>query len=436
MIDRLFVIWCLSLGMVQAAEKPGPQSPRLAALQASLERHDPDALGKFWAEIDEEHTPLAEPIPGQAHDQLLTFLIRADPSDESLTVRLGSDFPMRTANRSDPYQRLGDSNVWFTSYVLPKDAIIAYRLRVPQGLTRSTNSVVQFNIDGVQLEHFLDPLNPRKFPPGNAHVDAPLSYYLGPEAPSNPYLQPMPPSRSGTLQKSEVESAALGGKRTVSVYSPAGHQSSKLPLLLLFDAGTYLTDLSAQVMLDNMIDQHAIPPVVVVFVESGEHRNEDLSPNPAFQRFISADLMPWLNTHFLISRDRRLHVIGGLSLGGLAAAYTAFSHPELFANVLSQSGSYWWSDDYLRVPLPSPNAGWMVRQFAEAPPKPIRFYMSVGVWEGAGMLSNTRTLRSVLLGKGYEVTYREITAGHNGVNFQATFPGAIITLLGSKMRVH
>jgi enterochelin esterase-like enzyme len=78
----------------------------------------------------------------------------------------------------------------------------------------------------------------------------------------------------------------------------------------------------------------------------------------------------------------------------------------------------------------------MVRQFAEAPPKPIRFYMSVGVWEGAGMLSNTRTLRSVLLGKGYEVTYREITAGHNGVNFQATFPSAIITLLGSKVYVH
>jgi enterochelin esterase-like enzyme len=431
-IGRFFLFFCLNLGVVQAAENAPPPSPRLTALQASLQRHDPDALRNFWAEIDQEHTPMVEPILGDAHDQLVTFLIRADPSDESLTVRLGSDFPMRTANRSDPYQRLGDSNVWFTSYVLPKDAIIAYRLRVPQGLTRSPNSVVQFNFDGVQLEHFLDPLNPRKFPPGDAHVDAPLSYYLGPDAPQNPYLKPVQPSRAGTVQEFDVASAALKGKRKVSVYMPAGRKVSALPLLLLFDAGTYLTDLSTRVMLDNMIDQHVIPAVLVAFVESGEHRNEDLAPNPDYQKFIVTDLMPWLQAHFNISRDRRQHIVGGLSLGGLAAAYTAFSHPELFANVLSQSGSYWWSDDYLRVALPSPNAGWMVRQFAEAPRKQIRFYCSVGVWEGAGMLSNTRTLRSVLLGKGYELTYREITAGHSGANFQATFPGGMIALLGKR----
>jgi len=33
----------------------------------------------------------------------------------------------------------------------------------------------------------------------------------------------------------------------------------------------------------------------------------------------------------------------GSSPGGLAATYAAYRHPEMFGNVLSQSGSYWWT---------------------------------------------------------------------------------------------
>lgn len=84
----------------------------------------------------------------------------------------------------------------------------------------------------------------------------------------------------------------------------------------------------------------------------------------------------------------------------MAAAYTAFVHPEIFGNVFSQSGSFWWSPTYLQDVVPSPNAGWMVKRFAESPPKLLRFFMSVGLWEGAGMLSWNRILHSVLMGKG------------------------------------
>ena len=45
--------------------------------------------------------------------------------------------------------------------------------------------------------------------------------------------------------------------------------------------------------------------------------------------------------------DARRVVIGGASLGGLAATCAALNHSETFGNVLSQSGSYWW------VPKPS-----------------------------------------------------------------------------------
>ena len=427
-------LWLLSSHAADLAV--APQSPRLVRLLADLDGKSASALEAFWKEIDQNHTPLVEDIPNQPHDALYTFLIRADPADDAMNVRLGADFPMRTVNHSDTFQRLGTSNVWYTTYVLPKASRIFYRLRVPQGLHRSPASPARFTIDGVLYEHYLDPLNPRVFPEGEHHIDAPGSYYVGSEAPPNPYLQHLGNVAAGTLEKFEIPSTALGSKRTVTVYTPASYTASSrmLPLVLLFDGESYITDVAAPDMLDNMIGGAVIPPVVVAFVDTQGTRDADLQPNENYQRFIAEDLVPWLRKHYRIAKDPRLNVVAGSSFGGLAAVYTAFVHPEIFGNVLSQSGSFWWSPTYLQDVAPSPNAGWMVKKFAESAPKSLRFYMSVGLWEGAGMLSGNRILHSVLTGKGNTVIYAEVVSGHNYLNFQSTFPDGLIALLGSKQR--
>jgi enterochelin esterase-like enzyme len=431
-----FCFWLLS---ARAADAPSfqlgaPQSPRLSTLLAALDRNDPAALTDFWTEVETKHTPLVEEVPNQPHDALYTFLIRADPADDVLNVRLGADFPMRTEHHTDTFQRLGNSNVWYTSYVLPKASRIFYRIRVPQGLHRSPSSPARFTIDGVLYEHFLDPLNPRVFPEGEHHVDAPGSYYIGSEAPPNPYLKVQADVPSGSLQKFAIDSGVLGAKRTVTIYTPAAYtgNSTRLPLILQFDAEAYIIDVAAPAMLDNMIAQKVIPPVIVAFLHSQGTRNEDLQPNAKFQQFIGTELLPWVRERYRVSKDPKLNVVAGSSFGGLAAAYTAFVHSEIFGNVLSQSGSFWWSPTYLLDVTPSPNAGWMVKQFAESAPKPLRFYMSVGSWESAGMLSGNRILRSVLMGKGNAVTYSEVVSGHNYANFQQTFPDGLIVLLGRK----
>ena len=423
-------------GEPSVAAAAAPQSPKLARLLAALDRNDQSALDAFWKDVEIEHTPLVEDIPNHPHEALFTFLVRADPADDAMNVRLGADFPMRTEHYTDSFERLGTSNVWFTSYVLPKASRILYRLRVPQGLTRSPSSEVRFTIDGVLYEHFLDPLNPRIFPedPDPEHVDPPSSYYSGSEAPSSPYWQRRSDVPGGSLENVEIDSQALGGKRTVTVYTPANYEknANRLPLILLFDGESYLATIPTPRILDNLIADAAIPPVVVAFVHSRGTRNEDLQPNANFQKFISAELLPWLRNRYRLSKDPKLNVVAGSSFGGLAAAYTAFMHPEIFGNVLSLSGSFWWSPNYAQSPSPSPNAGWMVKQFAESGPKPIRFYMSVGSWESAGALSANRILHSVLMGKSNLVTYREDPAGHNQGNFQVTLPEGLIILLGVK----
>ncbi|MGO9933452.1 MAG: alpha/beta hydrolase [Steroidobacteraceae bacterium] len=427
-----FCFWLLSAHAADAPVAGTSQSPRLSALSAALDRKDPTALAVFWEEVEKVHTPLVEELPNQPHDALYTFLIRADPADDVLNVRLGADFPMRTEHHTDTFLRLGNSNVWYTSYVLPKASRIFYRIRVPQGLQRSPASPARFTIDGVLYEHFLDPLNPKVFPEGKDHVDAPGSYYVGSEAPRNPYLKVIPGVPGGSLEKFEIDSRVLSGKRTVTMYSPANYASKgkPLPLILQFDGESYIIDVAAPVMLDKMIAQKAIPPVVVAFLRSQGTRNDDLQPNGKFEEFIGTELVPWIRERYRVSKDAKQNVVSGSSLGGLAAAYTAYMHPEIFGNVLSQSGAFWWSPHYELEVLPSPNAGWMVKQFAESTAKPIRFYMSVGSWESAGMLSGNRILRSVLTGKGNEVTYSEVVSGHNYANFQQTFPDGLIALLG------
>ena len=112
--------------------------------------------------------------------------------------------------------------------------------------------------------------------------------------------------------------------------------------------------------------------------------------------------------------------------------------PDVFGNVLSQSGSF-------RGPLPGaeePNS--TAQAYLAAPRKPIRFYLDAGLYDnvpGANLplhdlvldetnLMGNRHLRDVLRAKGYDVTYREVGGGHEWVHWRAMLADGLLTLLG------
>jgi enterochelin esterase family protein len=114
-------------------------------------------------------------------------------------------------------------------------------------------------------------------------------------------------------------------------------------------------------------------------------------------------------------------VIGGSSFGGLAPAYAGLVNARWFGNVLSMSGSYWWS--------PAGEApGWVQRAWQE-PRQPVRFYLDAGRYERArggqdGILETNRHLADVLRAKGYEVTQAEHETSHDYVQWQDRWPAA------------
>jgi enterochelin esterase family protein len=115
--------WC----PVRAQTAPlQPESPRLHALATALGDSDGKALETFWNDVTSTHTPLIEPIPGHPQDALYTFIWRAEPGQVAVNVLFNGWFPLHKASGFDPFTRLGESNVWYTSYALPRTVHIRY----------------------------------------------------------------------------------------------------------------------------------------------------------------------------------------------------------------------------------------------------------------------------------------------------------------------
>jgi enterochelin esterase-like enzyme len=432
----VFVSLCkLAFGCALAADSQSPATPhqpeslRLRGLAAALDAHDADALTRFWKDVDAAGTPLIESVPGRPDDVLFTFLWKADPHQVALNVQFNGWFPLHTTQGFDDFTRLQESSVWYTSYTLPRTSQIRYELISPKGWHAAPDRATYFTMEDKEYETFHDPLNPRV-----AHWNNTVtSYAQGPgAAKTSSYLEKHAEVPAGDMQTLDVESKVLGNRRTLRVYLPTGYRGNTRDygLLLAYDGNQYTTAVPLPTILDNMIAAHAIAPVIAIFLES-PNRDVEFPPNDDFQRFVGAELVPELRRHYRISRDPHRNTVLGSSYGGLAATYTAFVHPEIFGRVISQSGSYGWNPEAANAPLgrgPNPEFGWLIKRIAEAPRKPIRFYLDAGLWEGGGMLSSNRLLQSVLSGKGYEVSYREEPGTHHSYYWMLRLPDALASL--------
>lgn len=150
--------------------------------------------------------------------------------------------------------------------------------------------------------------------------------------------------------------------------------------------------------------------------------------------------MPWIRSQYHVTHDPKRVVLAGSSYGGLASTCAAYRHPNVFGNVLSQSGSYWWTPprnpDELYGFAPNAQPTYIADLFVKSPTLPVRFYLDAGTLEldrsGAGksILVPNRHLRDVLRAKGYEVFHQEFEGGHDYASWRGTIADGLILLLG------
>ncbi|WP_228393707.1 alpha/beta hydrolase [Pseudomonas helleri] len=389
-------------------------SPALGQLAEQLKQGA--TTQAFWKDREQQGTPLVEALADSPNERLVTFLWRGARQN----VRLfGSP-----SGGHDALQRLGDSDVWYATYRVPSSARLSYQLApdVPEAGDRRTLLATAQR----------DPLNPHSF--GNQKYEPSLTRSVMelPDAPPQPWLNKRAHVAPGSVERESLKSEILGNTRDVYVYRPAGWKNidQQPGLLVLFDAHAYTRQVPTPTILDNLIADGLIPPTAALIIAnpSDETRPVELPPNADFARFMAQELMPWAKQQGLAT-DARHTVVAGSSYGGLASAWLGLQHPELFGNVLSLSGSYWWSP-------PNTEDQWLARQYAASPRLPLRFYLQAGLFEdksgspGAGILDSNRQLRNVLQAKGYPVEHVEYASGHDYLQWRGSLACGLISLIG------
>ena len=414
-------------------------SPRIRQIKSQA---DADV---FWKEIGPNGSPLIEPIKDDPINRFTTFLWRGNADTQRVLLNFYNCSP-------DPVDcflhHVGGTDVWYRTMRLD------HRLRTTYLLTPNAPALshgTQTDADllsQITVRSQRDPLNPKATWWDSAeNPDLPVhrgsSILEMPDAPPQPWAGKRAGTPAGEIVKQDFASALLKNTRPIFVYLPPGYSKNAQPydLLVVFDGQTSIDVVPTPTTLDNLISEKRIAPTVALIVGNvNGMRGTELPCNPTFAEFLNSELIPWLRRNYNVTHDPRQVTIGGYSLGGLAATYAAYRHPETFGNVLSQSGSYWWT------PPPDPSKpdtfapddqDYVARLFVDSPKLPLRFYLDAGSREfdrdvnGSSILVTNRHLRDVLRAKGYEVFYQEFQGAHDYLSWRGTIADGLI-LLGGK----
>jgi len=246
---------------------------------------------------------------------------------------------------------------------------------------------------------------------------------------------------AGVLQEKIVlGSAALGRDVLVDLYWPIGvFRPEELSLLLIND-GQDLERLGMQDILDGLLGQDRLSPLVCAGIHAGPERKMEYGTAStadylgrgvragAYTDFIFKELLPHLYQQYG-STGFKEKAFAGFSLGALSAMDIVWHHPQEFSKAGLLSGSFWWRTRDKNDPAYT-NADRIIHRevregkYAEG----LKFFFECGTEDekedrnGNGIIDSiddTRDLINELVAKGYDpqrdIHYLEITGGRHEI---------------------
>lgn len=365
----------------------------------------------FWRLLEARGTPLVEPLAGAPADVMVTFFFRHATARHVLVMK-GPEEP-----RAAMLERVPGTDIWARSYRLPAEARFQYSFAPDFPLDPPPIE----QIETLERRMSADPLNPRRIGLFSSLCELPA-------APSSRWTTPSREIPTGAVSAHKVTSRRLGNARRIYVYTPPGYSDARgpYPLAVLFDGLDYLSGIPTATILDNLIAQGRLPPTVALLVDPVDRIGE-LGLDASFGDVVARALVPFVQQRYRASTDPRAVVVGGFSLGGLAAVWTAFRHPDVFGNVLAQSDARMPRPDGLDV------YEWLARQVEATPALPIRFHLEEGNLRRPEALDAAtlpfRHLQPVLTAKGYSFTVRPFVGGHHTSSWRVRLGDALVALL-------
>jgi enterochelin esterase-like enzyme len=204
---------------------------------------------------------------------------------------------------------------------------------------------------------------------------------------------------------------------------PAGRGAAPrvLPFMVWQDGIGYVA--RTVPVLDRLIAEKKIPPVAVIFINSGgsdaqnsQRGLEYDSMDGKYAEFIQTEVLPRAarEANIAFTTDREGRAIAGCSSGAAAAWTAAWYHPEWYSRVLSYSGTF--VNQASPEVAATPRGAWEYHAtlIPNSPKKPIRMWMHVSErdlhfddpeqsWHNWPM-ANQR-MAAALKAKGYDYRY-------------------------------
>jgi enterochelin esterase-like enzyme len=339
-------------------------------------------------------------IPLTLNDSVI-FLYRG----EANSVQWMGDFNGwgRDASFANKGKKIPNTDIWILKSSFPNDARLDYKILVND------------------KEWIIDPANPHQQWSG-VGGGSPNSELRMPEWRPDPVTVLRENIPRGRLEKDLlIDSKTLGYQLTYSVYYPQGYDKTKAyPVLYVTDGYEYLHERlgNMQVILDNLIADKKMEPILAVFIDhrepvnrSNNRRMDELAMNTKYLAFFTGEFVPFIESRLNVSQQATQRGILGTSMGGLTAAYFAFSKPELFGLAGVQSPAFWFKPEI-----------YTLCDQADSPP--VKIFMT------SGSIHDTREgavkMKSILEKNTCTFEYKETNQGHSWGNFRDSIDDILV----------
>ena len=218
---------------------------------------------------------------------------------------------------------------------------------------------------------------------------------------------------------------------TYRVYTPAGYHGGQesYPAVYFTDGHEYADSEMGRAIeiLDNGIADGVLPPLVAVFLDPRDPRDDrnrrawEYAEFPEkYSRIVVDEIVPAVDDAFRTKREAGHRVLIGTSLGALFALHVALAHGATFGGVVAQSPAMEYDEyargDRLRDEIVSASGG------------KTRIFLDVGTMHDD--LARTRATRAQLEAAGFPVRWTEVHEGHSWGHWRAWIDDGIRFGLG------
>ena len=239
----------------------------------------------------------------------------------------------------------------------------------------------------------------------------------------------------GTVSKVWYHSPSLGMDRRMTVYTPAGYESSgkRYPVLYLLhgmggDENAWSELGRATQILDNLIASGKAEPMIVVMPNGnadlqaapGESSLGFVQPTTQLPKTMEGSFEPsfpeivnFIDKNYRTKKDKKHRAIAGLSMGGFHSHHISKEYPDMFDYVGLFSAAVRPIREDVTAEVYQDNDRKLAAQFAK---KPALYWIAIG--KDDFLYDVNKELRKKLDANGYPYTYVESPQGHIWKNWR------------------